>query len=111
MRGARNILEEDIIQELVLCPHHSIVLMPGQTLPLTIFHPTVISVMRKLIDTTKTFGSVHFRYLEQGAIYGTTAEIYEFRDPPESSLEVGLKLKVKGRQRFRIISQQSQMDG
>ncbi len=42
---------------------------------------------------------------------GTTAEIYEYRDPSEESDEVGLKLKVKGRQRFRVVSSRRQIDG
>ena len=33
------------------------------------------------------------------------------RDPPESSNEVGFKMKVKGRQRFRVLSSRTQIDG
>ena len=33
------------------------------------------------------------------------------RDPPESSNEVGFKVKVKGRQRFRVLSSRTQIDG
>ena len=42
---------------------------------------------------------------------GTTAEIYEYRDPPADSNEVGFKIKVRGRQRFRVLSSRSQIDG
>ena len=33
------------------------------------------------------------------------------RDPPETSNEVGFKIKVKGRQRFRVLSSRTQIDG
>ena len=45
------------------------------------------------------------------ASVGTTAEIYEYRDPPPESMEIGFKMKVKGRQRFKIISSRQQVDG
>merc|ERR1719219_1270609 len=73
--------------------------------------------MKNLIEGSKTFGVVHARYLSSNpglveeATIGTTAEIYEFREPPAGSLEVGLKIKAKGRQRFRVISQRRQVDG
>ena len=51
--SGRHILEEDLVQEIVLMANPGVILMPGQTLPLTIFRPNVISLMKKLIDTTK----------------------------------------------------------
>ena len=45
------------------------------------------------------------------AAIGTTAEIYEYREAAEDGLEVGFKIKVKGRQRFKVISKRSQIDG
>jgi cereblon len=50
--SGRNILEEDLIQEIVLLSQPGIILMPGQTLPLTIFRPNQISAMKRLIETT-----------------------------------------------------------
>ena len=38
-------------------------------------------------------------------------ELPPCRDPPESSNEVGFKVKVKGRQRFRVLSSRTQIDG
>merc|ERR1719219_3235734 len=73
--------------------------------------------MKNLIEGSKTFGVVHARYLSstpgliEEATIRTTAEIYEFREPPAGSLEVGLKIKAKGRQRFRVISERRQVDG
>ena len=70
-----------------------------------------------LIEGSKTFGVCHQRYrssapgLTEDSNIGTTAEIYEFREPTPESLEVGLKIKCKGRQRFRILSMRRQVDG
>ena len=47
----------------------------------------------------------------EDANIGTTAEIYEFREAPPEGLEIGLKIKAKGRQRFKILSQRRQVDG
>ena len=44
-------------------------------------------------------------------ILGTTAEIFEFYEPPPQSLEVGLKIKARGRQRFKVIDSRTQIDG
>jgi len=49
--------------------------------------------------------------LVEDANIGTTAEIYEFREAPPEGLEIGLKIKAKGRQRFKILSQRRQVDG
>jgi hypothetical protein len=45
------------------------------------------------------------------SIIGTTAEIFEYFEPSPESLEVGLKIKAKGRQRFKVINSHSQIDG
>ena len=39
---------------------------------------------------------------------GTTAEIYEYRDEEELA---GFCIKAKGRQRFRVLESQRQVDG
>lgn len=115
--AGRTILDEDLIQDLPIVSYPGIILMPGQTLPMNFFHPTIISLMKNLIGGSKTFGIVYSRYkasqpgLTEEATVGTTAEIFEFREPSPQSLEVGLKIKAKGRQRFRILSQRRQIDG
>ena len=45
------------------------------------------------------------------SITGTTAEIFEFYEPPPESLQVGLRIKARGRQRFKVLSSRSQIDG
>ena len=82
-----------------------------------IFVKPILSYFQTLIEGSKTFGVVHQRYrssapgLTEESNIGTTAEIYEFREPSPESLEVGLKIKCKGRQRFRILSMRRQIDG
>lgn len=115
--AGRIILEEDLYVEIPIIAQPGIILMPGQTLPMTLFQPSVISMMKRLVETTKTFGVLHKRYrssqpgLIEEASVGTTAEIYEYREPPPSSLEAGYHIKAKGRQRFKIISIRRQVDG
>ena len=59
--AGRTILDEDLIQDLPILARPGIILMPGQTLPMNFFHPTVISMMKNLISGSKTFGIVHSR--------------------------------------------------
>lgn len=57
--SGRTILEENLVQELVIFYHPTVILMPGQTVPLTVMSPQHISAMKSIIQMTKTFGSVY----------------------------------------------------
>ncbi|CAG0882700.1 unnamed protein product [Darwinula stevensoni] len=103
VRG-RVVLEEKIWIELPLVSDHDIVLMPGQTIPLTAFQPSTISMLRNLITKDKTFG---VRYSPE-AKYGTTAEIYEYHDEPQFGMM--FSVKAKGRQRFRVLETRRTID-
>ena len=59
--GGRIILEENLYVDIPVISQPGIILMPGQTLPMTFFQPTVISMMKRLVETTKTFGILHKR--------------------------------------------------
>ena len=59
--GGRIILEENDYVEIPVISQPGIILMPGQTLPMTFFQPAVISMMKRLVETTKTFGILHKR--------------------------------------------------
>lgn len=59
--GGRIILEEDLYVDIPIISQPGIILMPGQTLPMTFFQPAVISMMKRLVETTKTFGVLHKR--------------------------------------------------
>jgi len=111
--GGRTILDDDLVQDLPLLPGGTLgpqLLVPGQTLPLTLFHPAVVGMMKNIINSTKTFGVISLPIDKENNI-GTTAEIFEYREPSEDSTEVGLKLKARGRQRFRLLSMRRQADG
>ncbi|XP_069693339.1 protein cereblon isoform X2 [Periplaneta americana] len=108
VRG-RNYLDDGSYQILPLLPQPGLVLVPGQTLPLMVFYAPTMSMLRNIISTSGTFGVVCVRYFEASiprmAHIGTTAEIYEYRDEEE------LRIKAKGRQRFKIINSMRQLDG
>lgn len=111
VRG-RTLLDDDSYQTIPILPEPGVVLVPGQTLPLTVFYPPTISMLRKTISTDHTFGVVCVRYATSHppifADIGTTAEIYAFQDEEESA---GFKIKAIGRQRFKIVETRRQIDG
>jgi len=108
--GGRTILDDDTNLSLPLLNQPGLALVPGQLLPLHLFHPAVISMMRKLIDSSKTFGVLSLRgdSSNWAGLVGTTAEIFEYQDGEQ---EAGLKLKARGRQRFKVVSTRRQVDG
>nr|CAD7404200.1 unnamed protein product [Timema poppensis] len=57
----RTMLDDDSIQTLALLPQPGVVLVPGQTLPLTVFYPPTVSMLRQSIATDRTFGVVCVR--------------------------------------------------
>ena len=112
--GGRTILDDELVQSLPLLSQPGLSLIPGQLLPLHLFHPSVISMMKKVIDTTKTFGVVNLRADTSSwrGVVGTTAEIFEYREAGDlEEREVGLKIKARGRQRFKLMSTRRQVDG
>ncbi|XP_021928619.1 protein cereblon isoform X2 [Zootermopsis nevadensis] len=111
LRG-RTVLDDGSFQLLPLLPQPGVVLVPGQTLPLMVFYPPTVSMLRKIITKNGTFGAIYLRYSDESnprlADIGTTAEIYEYRDEEELT---GFCIKAKGRQRFRVVESQRQVDG
>lgn len=105
--------------EIVMMPlffQPGVVLVPGQTLPLNLFHPQPISMMKKVIAADKTFGlmmSKGNRSSDQRNSFagvGVTCEIYSVREDSVYGVDQ-MSLKGEGRQRFRILSKQFQIDG
>lgn len=98
LRG-RTILDDGIYMNLPLLVKQSVILFPGQTLPMTVFNEQTIDMLRTCIQNNRTLGVV---CLEYGKIVqvGTTAEIFEcmYESPVQ-----GFRLKAKGRQRFKIL--------
>lgn len=114
--SGRTILEEDLLQTLPLLSMPGFVLVPNQVFPLTLFHPSIISMMKSVLAANKTFGVVNLRANAgdwRGEL-GTTAEIFEYREDnsqSETATAVGFILKARGRQRFRLKSTRRQIDG
>ena len=52
--GGRMILYDELVLSLPLLSQPGLALIPGQLLPLHLFHPSVISMMKKVINSTKT---------------------------------------------------------
>lgn len=98
LRG-RTLLDEGIYMNLPLLIKQSVVLFPGQTLPLTVFDTETIQMLRQCITKNRIFGVVCLGYDKLISI-GTTAEIYEYI---EGSPMEGFRIKAKGRQRFKIL--------
>jgi len=112
--GGRTILDDDHVLSLPLLSQPGLALIPGQLLPLHLFHPSVISMMKAVLNSSKIFGVVNLRADTRSwrGVVGTTAEIFEYREAEDQEeREVGLKIKARGRQRFKLISTRRQVDG
>ncbi|XP_076031486.1 E3 ubiquitin ligase component cereblon isoform X2 [Oratosquilla oratoria] len=109
--SGRTLVDENDYVSMPLLLHNSLmnlVLVPGQRLPLTVFHPMHISMLKSIIAKDHTFGIVHTNSGSEMARYGTTAEIYEFQ---EDEMTGALSIKAKGRQRFRILNTRQETSG
>ncbi|XP_026069110.1 protein cereblon-like isoform X1 [Carassius auratus] len=110
----RTLHDEDSVQNLPVLPHIALILIPGQTLPLQLFRPQEVSMFRNLISQDRTFAvlahSPDVSGAEIKAEFGTTAEIYAFREEQEYGIET-VKIKAVGRQRFRVHEIRTQADG
>nr|XP_046493042.1 protein cereblon isoform X1 [Neodiprion pinetum] len=98
LRG-RTILDDGIYMNLPLLVKQSVILFPGQTLPLTVHGRDTIEMLQKCIDKDRTFGVVCLDRDKMIPI-GTTAEIYQYKSEIQS---YGFRVKAKGRQRFKIL--------
>ena len=58
----RTLLEEESVIELPVIIHVGFVGVPGQTLPLTVTHPQIISMLKRVIEGDHTFGILTYRY-------------------------------------------------
>ncbi|XP_051563090.1 protein cereblon-like [Myxocyprinus asiaticus] len=110
----RTLHDEESVQNLPVLPHVALILIPGQTLPLQLFRPQEVSMFRTLISQDRTFAVLAHSPDDSGgeikAEFGTTAEIYAFREEQEYGIET-VKIKAIGRQRFRVHDIRTQADG
>ncbi|KAG7283200.1 hypothetical protein CRUP_004942 [Coryphaenoides rupestris] len=98
----RTVHDDDSCQTIPVLPHTAVMLLPGQTLPLQLFRPQEVSMMRTVIQRDRTFASE--------PEFGTTAEIYAYREEQEYGIET-VKVKAVGRQRFKVHELRTQADG
>uniref|UniRef100_A0A8C6UIZ9 Protein cereblon n=1 Tax=Neogobius melanostomus TaxID=47308 RepID=A0A8C6UIZ9_9GOBI len=107
----RTVHDDDSCQTIPVLPHTAVMLVPGQTLPLQLFRPQEVSMMRSVIQKDRTFAVLaNSDSGEQEATFGTTAEIYAYREEQEYGIET-VKVKAIGRQRFKVHEIRTQADG
>ncbi|XP_048878523.1 protein cereblon-like isoform X2 [Brienomyrus brachyistius] len=107
----RTLHDEGSCLTIPVLPRAVLMLVPGQTLPLQLFRPLEINMMRALIQRGRTFAvRAYSEEEEHWADFGTTAEIYAYRDERKLGMET-VKVKAVGRQRFKVIEVQTQADG
>ncbi|XP_068702174.1 protein cereblon-like isoform X2 [Montipora foliosa] len=91
-----------------------LVLVPGQTLPLHLFRPQIVSMIKNIIEKDRTFGLVNSRnsgnQSQLLAAIGTTVEIFSMKEETDSGI-CTLRIKATGRQRFKIKELRRQVDG
>lgn len=59
----RTVHDEDSNPTIPVLPHVAVILIPGQTLPLQLFRPQEVSMMRNLIQKDRTFGILAYRLI------------------------------------------------
>ncbi|XP_040214589.1 protein cereblon isoform X1 [Rana temporaria] len=107
----RTVHDEDSCQQIPVLPHLQVMLIPGQTLPLHLSRPQEVSMVRGLIQRDRTFAVLAYSdSLQREAHFGTTAEIYAYREEQEYGIET-VKVKAVGRQRFQVLEMRTQADG
>ncbi|XP_041747272.1 protein cereblon isoform X1 [Coregonus clupeaformis] len=107
----RTVHDDDSYQTIPVLPFTAVMLIPGQTLPLQLFRPQEVSMMRNIIQRDRTFAVLaHSDTGEVQAEFGTTAEIYAYREEQEYGIET-VKVKAVGRQRFKVHEIRTQADG
>uniref|UniRef100_A0A3B3ZYH2 Protein cereblon n=1 Tax=Periophthalmus magnuspinnatus TaxID=409849 RepID=A0A3B3ZYH2_9GOBI len=107
----RTVHDDDSCQTIPVLPHAALMLVPGQTLPLQLFRPQEVSMMRSIIQKDRTFAVIaNSDGGEPEATFGTTAEIYAYREEQEYGIET-VKVKAIGRQRFKVHEIRTQADG
>ncbi|CAG2054718.1 unnamed protein product [Timema podura] len=116
----RTMLDDDSIQTLALLPQPGVVLVPGQTLPLSVFYPPTVSMLRQSIATDRTFGVVCVRSFTNMLVWCISSmnmkililtKVGRSNEFQEEERSAGFRVKAKGRQRFKILETHRQVDG
>lgn len=116
VRG-RTIHDDEACITLPIITLPSVILVPGQTIPLHLFQSHTVAMMKNLLDKDKTFGVITTSYSPDDnsssmASIGTTAEIYSIKDETDERSGIAtVRMKARGRQRFRVIEFHRQTHG
>ncbi|RZF44225.1 hypothetical protein LSTR_LSTR003865 [Laodelphax striatellus] len=107
-RRGRTVWEDNSLQAVTLLPPPSIVLVPGQVLPLSVDDQYTIRMLEYCIqERDGVFGvmvkwPVRYGELSDPDYVGTTAEIYEYsKGEVEAGVTRSMTIKAKARQRFK----------
>ena len=86
----RTLHDDDSCQVIPVLPQVALVLIPGQTLPLQLFRPQEVSMVRTLIQKDRTFAVLAYRWVHARRVLSTGAHL------PSHTCEahVGPKLTV-----------------
>jgi cereblon len=128
----RVVLEEDEVIIEIPIVVMNLHLVPGQIIPMTVFHAVFQNAIRRCVVNDRMFGIVN-NSMDSGSgtdgdVYGgrsstvarrgalgTLAEIYEFQEESDNPAEVHFgstfAIKAKGRQRFNVLEVRRQADG
>lgn len=112
----RTIHDDDSHVTLPVLSLPGVVLLPGQMLPLFLFQPSLVAMIKQVLDRDRTFAYVAPGNLEDDAFtlanVGTTAEVLAVKEDVDdlSGLAV-TKIKAIGRQRFKVLSTTRQLGG
>jgi len=101
----RIVLDDDSVTTISLLSLPGVILVPGQVLPMQIQHPSLIAMIKKIIESNRTFGLTCSSSANESRL-GTTAEIRSF-----SLEDDNLRMKAEGRQVFLIQETWRGIDG
>ncbi|XP_059178697.1 protein cereblon-like isoform X2 [Physella acuta] len=108
VRG-RTILEENSVVTMPLLLLPGVVLVPGQVIPLQLYQQRLVAMVRRVADKDKTFGVVNMGKSfddddrQKSSSLGCTAEIFSMKEEMDEQSGIStVRVKARGRQRFRI---------
>ena len=99
-REVRGVGEVEDLVSLPLFSQMHLSLMPSQTLPLHLFHPSLVSMMRTVLASpSKAFGVISLGVDKEkwAGTVGTTAHVYEVRESEEVPVGSPQVLKLSER--------------
>ncbi|XP_050419400.1 protein cereblon [Patella vulgata] len=119
VHSGRTIHDDESYIDIPLYMLPGIVLIPDQVIPLHLFQPQMVAMMKRVAEpeNDKTFGIMTYRNRTDGEMdeldyIGTTAEIFSIKDETDDISGIStLRIKARGRQRFRLIESRRDITG